>query len=150
MRGTPYILLAVLAVLVGGCARPSMVGKWEGTYSKEQGLGFEGGFVTDYRADGTFITTSSITVNGKPLSLVEKGTWEVRKDGARQTLAARSESLTVGDRVIKPPSDGPLTGEIRFKGNAVTWLVNADGRTESVTMTRVGAAGKATEGPPAQ
>ena len=91
MRYFTICAIAVVAVLlVAGCAKPSLVGKWTAT---TQAAGTTVTDVTEFRADGTMTQTKSL--NGRELGS-GTGTWKLDDD---KTLHISIQNQTADGKV---------------------------------------------------
>lgn len=126
----PALLLAPVLLLTG-CHKDTVVGKWSGTAPGPGGAGFA--MTYNFTEDGK--ETVDIGTQGGPaaFSMNIGGTYKV--DGANLTQTITS--MTFGSRTISlpPGKSQPHTGPFKLDGDKMTLTNSQSGQT--MTLTRV-------------
>jgi hypothetical protein len=127
--------LALGALILTGCAQPSVVGKWQGTQNIQSPVGNQSlSVTTEYKADNTFNQSVSTPMG----SISVKGTYKLEGDKMTSSLVSLDAPpmiKTLAEPALKKQINQTVTYKVT--GDALTLSTNAGGKNDSLTLNRV-------------
>jgi hypothetical protein len=119
-------VIAVGLLLVAGCSKPTVVGKWKFNRDNVD-------FLMEFKPDNT-TTLTSIDSSGSPTDVVKgTGTWKITGEGDDMSIAL-TQGLTVSGKPVPYPDQ---TGKVKFEKDKFTISVALGSTTVEQVFTKV-------------
>jgi hypothetical protein len=125
--------LTALSITLLGCAKPSVVGKWQGSQEVKSPMGNQQvNFTTEYKADGTFVQSATVA----NMNIGAKGTYKV--DGDKVTSSVTSvDAPDMIKKFVEPTMKKQINQTVSFKLEGDNLTFTGSGAGQSMSMTRV-------------